>query len=64
MKGRIHHVDITAADELHHQLRQLGVLVLDPPAVYDRYAPGYYAVFFADPDGIKLEYVFTSEWPV
>ena len=28
-----------------------------------RYAPGYYAVFFADPDGIKLEYVYTPRWP-
>ena len=25
------------------------------PGDYD-YIPGYYAVFFADPDGIKLEY--------
>jgi hypothetical protein len=33
--------------------------VLDPPAEY-RYCPGYYAVFFADPDGIKLEYCHTS----
>jgi len=28
----------------------------DEPAEYD-YTPGYYAVFFADPDGIKLELV-------
>ncbi|MEQ8354851.1 MAG: hypothetical protein RH942_04885 [Kiloniellaceae bacterium] len=27
------------------------------PAVYD-YLPGYYAVFFADPDGLKFELVF------
>ena len=31
--------------------------ILDPPAEYD-YAPGYYAVFFADPDGMKLELVY------
>jgi hypothetical protein len=30
---------------------------LDPPAEYPRYNPGYYAVFFIDPDGLKLEYV-------
>ena len=30
--------------------------ILDPPKEYD-YAPGYYAVFFSDPDGIKLEVV-------
>ena len=32
--------------------------VLDAPADYPKYGPGYYAVFFADPDGLKLEYVF------
>ena len=45
-----------AVDELHAQLVTLGVAILDPPAEYP-YTPGYYAVFFADPDGIKLEYV-------
>jgi glyoxylase I family protein len=32
------------------------ITILDAPAEYD-YTPGYYAVFFADPDGIKLEVV-------
>ena len=27
--------------------------VLDPPGAY--YGPSYYAVYFADPDGMKLE---------
>ena len=44
-------------DLLHSQLRALEVQILDPPAEYD-YTPGYYAVFFADPDGIKLEIVY------
>jgi glyoxylase I family protein len=52
-----------AVDELHERLGSLEVLVLDPPAEYPEYAPGYYAVFFADPDGIKLEYVFTPRAP-
>jgi hypothetical protein len=39
------------------------VRVLDAPAEYPQYGSGYYAVFFADPDGIKLEYVFTPRWP-
>ncbi len=43
-------------DELHLLLSEHGFDVLDPPAEYG-YAPGYYAVFFADPDGIKLELV-------
>ena len=38
-------------------LRDFGADVLDAPAEYPHYAPGYYAVFFADPDGLKLEFV-------
>ena len=36
-----------------------GATILDPPAEYPDYGKGYYAVFFADPDGMKLEYAFT-----
>jgi catechol 2,3-dioxygenase-like lactoylglutathione lyase family enzyme len=43
-------------DALHRALVAAGARVLDPPREYD-YTPGYYAVFFADPDGIKLEAV-------
>jgi hypothetical protein len=34
---------------------------LDPPAEYPQYnkGRGYYAVFFADADGLKLECVYT-----
>ena len=45
-----------AVDGLHAELVTLGVAILDPPADYP-YSAGYYAVFFADPDGMKLEYV-------
>lgn len=43
-------------DRCHQLLRSAGIEVLDPPAVYD-YLPGYYALFFADPDGLKFELV-------
>ena len=43
-------------DALHARLIEIGATILDPPAEYD-YAPGYYAVFFADPDGLKFELV-------
>jgi glyoxylase I family protein len=33
--------------------------ILNAPREYPQYEPGYYAVFFLDPDGIKLEFVFT-----
>jgi catechol 2,3-dioxygenase-like lactoylglutathione lyase family enzyme len=64
----LHHLafsapDRASVDRLRDHLVSLGVRVLDPPADYPQYAPGYYAVFFADPDGIKLEYTFTPRWP-
>ena len=64
----LHHLAFTASsraavDALHERLVRLGIAVLDPPAEYPHYGAGYYAVFFADPDGIKLEYVFTPRWP-
>ena len=43
-------------DALAGALAGAGLPVLHPPREYD-YTPGYYAVFFADPDGIKLELV-------
>jgi glyoxylase I family protein len=45
-----------AVDALHAELVKLGVTILDPPADYP-YMETYYAVYFADPDGLKLEYV-------
>jgi glyoxylase I family protein len=56
----LHHLAFRAAsrdevDGLYSVLQQVGATILDPPAVY--YPPKYYAVFFADPDGLKLELV-------
>jgi glyoxylase I family protein len=44
-------------DRLHALLREHGITVLDPPAEYPAYGAGYYALFFADPDGLKFEFV-------
>ncbi|MBI3247872.1 MAG: VOC family protein [Deltaproteobacteria bacterium] len=48
--------DRAQIDELAQGIEANGGTILDPPREYD-YVPGYYAVFFADPDGIKLELV-------
>jgi catechol 2,3-dioxygenase-like lactoylglutathione lyase family enzyme len=40
-------------DELGAFLKSNGMTVLDPPGEY--YGRDYYAVYFADPDGMKLE---------
>ncbi len=50
-----------AVDEVHARVVHAGGTVLDPPADYsgrEGYGDGYYAVFFADPDGVKLEVVY------
>ena len=43
-------------DALHQKLVTAGYPVAEPPREYD-YAPGYYAVAFDDPSGIRLEVV-------
>jgi catechol 2,3-dioxygenase-like lactoylglutathione lyase family enzyme len=60
----LHHLALRAksrkdVDALYAKLKKFGAKVLDAPAQYDDYGKGYYAVFFADPDGIKLEYAYT-----
>lgn len=59
----LHHVAFYAhvrsdVDRLHEVLIEIGAVVLDAPAEYPQYGTSYYAVFFADPDGLKLEFVF------
>jgi catechol 2,3-dioxygenase-like lactoylglutathione lyase family enzyme len=44
-------------DQLALELADRGATVLTAPRDYPEYVPGYYAVFFADPDGLKLELV-------
>jgi catechol 2,3-dioxygenase-like lactoylglutathione lyase family enzyme len=53
----LHAENRDAVDAFHAFLLREGIRVLDAPAEYD-YTPGYYAVFFADPDGLKLELVY------
>lgn len=43
-------------DEAHAALTRLGVAA-SPPRTYPEYNPEYYATFFEDPDGIRLEVV-------
>jgi glyoxylase I family protein len=58
----LHHLAFNApdrafVDSVHQKLVSWGVTVLDAPAEYPQYEAGYYAVFFLDPDGMKLEVV-------
>ncbi len=63
----IHHIAFAASsralvDERSAWLRGQGAEIESGPREYD-YTPGYYAVFFHDPDGLKLEIVHRpSAW--
>jgi glyoxylase I family protein len=57
----LHHIAFSArsrrrVDERAQWIRDAGAGIESGPAEYD-YTPGYYAVFFNDPDGMKLEIV-------
>jgi glyoxylase I family protein len=47
-----------AVDERAEWVRANGMLLESEPQEYT-YSPGYYAVFFYDPDGLKLEILHT-----
>ena len=60
----LHHLAFDAdsreqVDSLHELLVEMGATILDPPGEF--YGGGYYAVFFADPDGLKLECVHLTK---
>ena len=61
----VHHIAFEAAsrdvvDERLVWVRDQGLEIENAPKEYD-YGPGYYAGFFYDPDGIKLEIVHTRD---
>jgi glyoxylase I family protein len=63
----VHHVAFEAAsrevvDERHRWLVERGAAIESPPKEY-AYIPGYYAFFFYDPDGIKLEILHVPPRP-
>jgi catechol 2,3-dioxygenase-like lactoylglutathione lyase family enzyme len=63
----LHHVAFEApsldvVDERLRWAREQGLEIENDPKEYD-YRPGYYAGFFYDPDGLKLEIVHTPPRP-
>jgi glyoxylase I family protein len=55
----LHHLcfrvlDEAAVDRAARELRETGVEVTEP-RYYPEYGPDYYATFFEDPDGVRLE---------
>jgi catechol 2,3-dioxygenase-like lactoylglutathione lyase family enzyme len=51
-------------DRVHRAMLDAGATVLDAPADYSgqrAYSLGYYASFYADPDGIKIEVAYIPD---
>jgi catechol 2,3-dioxygenase-like lactoylglutathione lyase family enzyme len=56
----IHHVAFSASsraivNQIHEFVSSFGAVVLNPPQEYPEYSPNYFATYFLDPDGVKLE---------
>jgi catechol 2,3-dioxygenase-like lactoylglutathione lyase family enzyme len=66
----IHHIALWARSrkEVNNFYKEFlmkeGVTVTDIPDEYPVYAPGYYAVFFVDPTGIRWELAYTPRIPM
>ena len=55
-----HHVSLVVdsrdeVDSAHAAARRTGTEILHPPRLWPEYHPSYYATFFLDPDGFRLE---------
>jgi catechol 2,3-dioxygenase-like lactoylglutathione lyase family enzyme len=56
----LHHVALTVesrddVDAAHAAAEAAGATVLHPPKAWPQYHPRYYATFFLDPDGFRIE---------
>jgi catechol 2,3-dioxygenase-like lactoylglutathione lyase family enzyme len=63
----VHHIAFPASsrravDDCANWLRAQGATIESEPREYG-YSPGYYAVFFYDPDGLKIELVHQPKDP-
>ena len=67
--GALHHLAFKAGsraevDAIFVELEAMGATIVTPPRAYPEYTPpGYYAVFFKDPDGLKYEVVHAPAHP-
>lgn len=64
--GALHHLAFRAAsraevDQFHEQLLELDADIVEAPRVHPQHGEPYYAVFFKDLGGVKLEVVFEGQ---
>ena len=46
-------------DKAHNWCKKQKIIIIDSPSKYPEYSKNYYATFFLDPDGMKIEIVYT-----
>jgi len=61
--GSLHHLAFranskTEVDEVYLKIKNIEANIVQPPQLYPQHGEYYYALFFKDPDGIKLEVMF------
>ena len=61
--GSLHHLAFRAeskeeVDDVFEEIKAIGANIVDGPSYFPQHGEQYYALFFKDPDGIKLEVVF------
>lgn len=64
--GSLHHLAFKAdsrkqIDELFPKIKAIGADIVEPPKFYPQHGESYYALFFKDLDGIKLEIVYEEK---
>ncbi|MEQ9064906.1 MAG: VOC family protein [Vicingaceae bacterium] len=64
--GALHHLafkasSVTEVNSLAKQLGDIGANIVDGPGYFPQHGEYYYAVFFKDPDGIKLEIMYEKK---
>jgi catechol 2,3-dioxygenase-like lactoylglutathione lyase family enzyme len=63
--GSLHHLAFRATsckeiDELFPKIQAIGANIVEPPKYYPQHGEKYYALFFKDRDGIKLEVCYEA----
>lgn len=64
--GSLHHLAFRASsreevDAVYPFIRAINAEIIEPPKYYPQHGEKYYALFFKDPDGIKLEVMFEEK---
>ncbi len=64
--GSVHHIAFRAesneeVDKLYPLIKAIGANIVEPPQFYPQHGENYYALFFKDLDGIKLEIMFEGK---